>query len=128
MNQWHRFVRSVTHAWNGIRHVLQTQRNMKIHAVAAVIVLLAAWWLEIPRGDWMLVVFAIGLVLSLETVNTAIEAVVDLVTPERHPLARIAKDASAGAVLLAAITSVVIGLCVFGPPLMAKWEAWISRT
>jgi len=128
LNQWHRFVRSVTHAWNGIRHVLQTQRNMKIHAVAAVIVLLAAWWLEIPRGDWMLVVFAIGLVLSLETVNTAIEAVVDLVTPERHPLARIAKDASAGAVLLAAITSVVIGLCVFGPPLMAKWEAWISRT
>lgn len=128
MNQWKRFARSVTHAWAGIRHVLQTQRNMKIHAAAAVIVLLTAWWLEIPRGDWALVVLAIGLVLALETVNTAIEAVVDLVTQERHPLARIAKDAGAGAVLLAAITSVVIGLCVFGPPLMAKWETWISRT
>jgi len=117
LKEWHRFAKSVSYAWAGIRHTIRTQRNMQIHLVFAVLVIGAMWWLEIPRGDRLLVFFAIGLVFALETLNTAIEAAVDLITTERHPLAKVAKDAAAGAVLIAAITAVLIGLYVFGPPL-----------
>jgi diacylglycerol kinase len=96
---------------------------MQIHVVIAVIVLFAAWWLRIPRGDVLLVFFSIALVLALELVNTAIEAAVDLATSKVHPLAKIAKDASAGAVLVAAVVAVVIGVAVFGPPLWDKLAA-----
>ncbi|WP_134686908.1 diacylglycerol kinase family protein [Brevibacillus migulae] len=117
MKEWHRFARSVSYAWAGILHTIRTQRNMQIHLTVTVLVLVAMWWLEIPRGDRLLVFFAIGLVLALETFNTAIEAAVDLVTTERHPLAKIAKDAGAGAVLIGVFTAVLIGLYVFVPPL-----------
>ncbi len=74
----------------------------------------------------MLVFFIVTLVMVLEVVNTAIEAVVDLVTEEFHPLAKIAKDCAAGAVLIAAFSSVIIGLAVFGPPLLVKLKAIIG--
>lgn len=119
MKEWRRFAKSVACAWNGILHTIRTQRNMQIHLAVTILVLPALWWLEIPRGDRLLVFFAIGLVLALETVNTAIEAAVDLVTKEQHPLAKIAKDAGAGAVLIAVIAAVLIGLYVFLPPLLA---------
>jgi len=119
MNEWRRFVRSVGYACTGIVHTWKTQRNMQIHVIAAILVLFCTWWLQIPRGDVLLVFFSIALVISLELVNTAVEAAVDLITEETHPLAKIAKDASAGAVLVAAVISVVIGLAVFGPPLLA---------
>ncbi len=119
MKEWRRFAKSCSYAWSGILHTVRTQRNMQIHLAVAILVLIGMWWLEIPRGDRLLVFFAIGLVLALETLNTAIEAAVDLVTKEQHPLAKIAKDAGAGAVLIGVITAVVIGLYVFLPPLLA---------
>lgn len=120
MKEWRRFTRSCTYALQGIAYTVRTQRNMQIHAAATVIVLAAAWWLQIPRSDVLLVLFSIGLVTSLELVNTAIEAVVDLASPDWHAKAKIAKDAGAGAVLVAAILSAVIGIIVFGPPLLQK--------
>lgn len=93
---------------------------MQIHVAAAIVVLAAAWWLQIPRSDVLLVLFSIGLVFSLELVNTAIEAVVDLASPEWHAKAKIAKDVGAGAVLVAAILSLFIGVLVFGQPLLQK--------
>lgn len=93
---------------------------MQIHVAAAIVVLAAAWLLQIPRSDVLLVLFSIGLVTSLELVNTAIEAVVDLASPEWHAKAKIAKDVGAGAVLVAAILSVLIGVLVFGQPLLQK--------
>ncbi|MCK9910319.1 diacylglycerol kinase family protein, partial [Microbacteriaceae bacterium K1510] len=104
-------------------YAVKTQRNMQIHVVMAVLALLASWWLRISRGDVLLVFFAIALVFALELVNTAIEATVDLVTEERQPLAKAAKDASAGAVLVASILSVIIGIAVFAQPL---WEKLIG--
>ncbi|MBO8164101.1 MAG: diacylglycerol kinase family protein [Brevibacillus sp.] len=115
-----RFWGSVQHACYGIVHALKTQRNMRIHVLAALLVLLAAWWLEIPRSDVLLVFFAIGLVITMELMNTAVEAVVDLVTSEWREQAKMAKDTAAGAVLLAAMTAVVIGIWVFGLPLADK--------
>ena len=93
---------------------------MQIHVAAAIVVLAAAWWLQIPRSDVLLVLFSIGLVFSLELVNTAIEAVVDLASPEWHAKAKSAKDVGAGAVLVAAILSLIIGVLVFGQPLLQK--------
>ncbi|CAI8737925.1 diacylglycerol kinase family protein [Brevibacillus sp. NPDC058079] len=120
MKEWRRLTRSFTYALQGISYTVRTQRNMQIHVAAAIVVLAAAWWLQIPRSDVLLVLFSIGLVFSLELVNTAIEAVVDLASPEWHAKAKIAKDVGAGAVLVAAILSLIIGVLVFGQPLLQK--------
>jgi len=120
LKEWRRLVRSFSYALQGIVYTVKTQRNMQIHVAAATLVLAAAWWLQIPRSDVLLVFFSIGLVFSLELINTAVEAAVDLASPEWHAKAKIAKDASAGAVLIAAILSVGIGIMVFGPPLLEK--------
>ncbi|BAH43041.1 diacylglycerol kinase family protein [Brevibacillus sp. RS1.1] len=120
MKEWRRLTRSFTYALQGISYTVRTQRNMQIHVAAAIVVLAAAWWLQIPRSDVLLVLFSIGLVFSLELVNTSIEAVVDLASPEWHAKAKIAKDVGAGAVLVAAILSFIIGVIVFGQPLLQK--------
>ncbi|MED1783018.1 diacylglycerol kinase family protein [Brevibacillus fortis] len=120
MKEWRRLTRSFTYALQGISYTVRTQRNMQIHVAAAIMVLAAAWWLQIPRSDVLLVLFSIGLVTSLELVNTAIEAVVDLASPEWHAKAKIAKDVGAGAVLVAAILSFIVGVLVFGQPLLQK--------
>lgn len=119
-----RFLHSLRFAWAGIRHAVMTQTNMRIHLFFAAVVLVAAWWLAIPRTDLLIVLLFIALVVSLELINTAIEAAVDLVTTSLHPLAKAAKDTAAGAVLVAAAASVVAGIIIFGPPLYDKIAAW----
>ncbi len=106
-------------AFSGLGYAFRTQRNFPIHLSIAVGVLALAVWLRIPPPQWAILLLTIGLVLALELVNTALESLVDLVNPEFHPLAKAAKDVSAGAVLLAALVSVGVGLFVLGPPL---WE------
>ena len=98
---------------------MRTQANARIHVVAAIIVVAAGWFFAITRGEWCAVVGAIGLVLTAEGINTAIEATVDLASPDRHPLAERAKDVAAGAVLLASLTAAIIGLLIFGPRVLA---------
>jgi diacylglycerol kinase len=103
------------YAFRGILWVVASQRNMKIHLAAAAAVSAAAVWFELSLVEGAVAVLAVALVMVAETINSAIEKVVDLVTPEYHQLARLAKDAAAGAVLLAAFFSVVIGVLVFLP-------------
>ena len=83
-------------------------------------VILLGLWLDLLPVDWALLVSAMAAVWLTECINTAIEAVVDLASPEVHPLARVAKDVSAGSVLLAALFSIIIGLLVLGPPLWGR--------
>lgn len=109
--------RSLGFAWSGLVHLFLTQRNARIEAIIALWVLATAWWVGVSAVQWCILILTIALVLVLEALNTAIEALVDLVSPEHHPLARIIKDVSAGMVLLAAIASVAIGLLIFGPAL-----------
>lgn len=90
---------------------------MQVHMLAAVIVVLAGALTGLGRMEWMLVIVLIGGMLALELVNSALERTVDLVTEERHPLAKQAKDMAAGAVLVFAVTSAIIGLLIFLP----KW-------
>lgn len=101
-------------AWRGLILVCKNERNMKIHLAAAVIVLALSGFFRLSWEEFLFVTLAVALVMTAEVFNTAIETVVDLVSPDRHPLAGMAKDMAAGAVLLAAIFSVVVGLVVFG--------------
>lgn len=119
MNEWQRFFKSVGYAANGIFYTIRTQRNMQIHVCFAVVVVPLSFILPLDMSDVILVLFSVFLVLIAELINTALESAVDLVTQEHRPLAKAAKDAAAGAVLLAAILSVIIGITVLGPPLLA---------
>lgn len=118
------FIKSRTkafgYAFSGWWHVIRTQRNAWIHALISVFVLVVGIWLKLPLKDWAFIVIAFSLVWIAEFLNTALEAVVDLASEENHPLARVGKDVGAAAVLIAALTAIVIGLLVLGPPLLER--------
>jgi len=111
---------SVKHAGEGLFYAIRTQRNFRIHLVATALVVLMGVWLRLPGASWAILALMIGLVLVTEMMNTAAEALVDLASPDYHPLAKLVKDVAAGAVLVIALTSVVVGLIILGPPLLAE--------
>lgn len=108
------------HAFRGWWHVLKTQHNAWIHIVFASVVVAMGLWLGLEPLAWAVIVLTIAMVFTAEFINTAIEAVVDLASPLQHPLAKVGKDVGAGAVLVAALASIVIGLLILGPPLWAR--------
>jgi undecaprenol kinase/diacylglycerol kinase (ATP) len=110
---WHSF----GYALAGMRYVLLTQRNAQIHAGITLAVIGLGLFLRISVGQWAILVLTIGVVMAAEMFNTALEATVDLVSPDHHPLAKIAKDAAAGAVFALALIAMVVGACILGPPL-----------
>jgi diacylglycerol kinase len=118
-----RFLRNLlmafVYAFAGIRHVMR-QRNPRIHLLAATCVIAMAAWLKVSRGEWAMLVLCIGLVIAAETINSAIEAMVDLLSPDIRPSAKIAKDTAAGAVLISAIAAAVVGFLILGPPLWQR--------
>lgn len=106
------------HAFSGWWYVLRTQRNAWIHTIATSGVVMLGIYLKLGLQDWAILVLAIGLVWTAEFVNSALEAIVDLASPEMHPLARVGKDVGAAAVLIAALIAALIGLFILGPPLL----------
>ena len=104
---------SFIHAGTGIFACVKNERNMRIHLCAAFYVLLFMPFYDFTRGEKAAVFFCIGLVTALEALNTAVEAAVDLISPEKHPLAKLAKDAAAGAVLFAAAGSAAVGVLLY---------------
>ncbi len=108
-------LRSFGHAFRGLGLLLRTQHNARIHAVASVLVVAAGTVFRISPTEWTLIVLAILCVWATEAVNTSIEFLVDLASPDRHPLAAKAKDVAAGAVLVAATGAAIVGVLVFGP-------------
>jgi diacylglycerol kinase (ATP) len=108
------------HAFRGWWHVLKTQHNAWIHSLVATIVVVMGLWLGLKPLDWAVIVLTIAMVFTAEFINTAIEAVVDLASPVHHPLAKVGKDVGAGAVLVAALAGIVIGLLILGPPLWTR--------
>lgn len=116
--------RSFGYAFAGWWYVLRTQRNAWIHAVASILVFGMALALRLQPRDIALLVLTVAMVWTAEFLNTALEAVVDLASPELHPLAKVGKDVSAAAVLVAALAAVVIGLLVMGPPLWQVLSGW----
>jgi diacylglycerol kinase len=114
-------LRSFAFAFAGVAYLFRTQRNARIHAVFAAAACIVSAWLRISREDWAIIILTIALVLILEGLNTAIEAVVDLASPQYHELAKTAKDVSAAMVLIAAAASVIVGLLILGPPLWHRF-------
>ncbi|MFD1435871.1 diacylglycerol kinase family protein [Kroppenstedtia eburnea] len=106
---------SFRYALEGLKYTLVTQQNMRIHFLAALGVLLFSLWLPLTKVEVLILFVCILLVIVAELINTAVEAVIDLVTRDFHPLAKVAKDVAAGAVLLSAGMAVVVGLSIFYP-------------
>ena len=111
-------VKSFGYAASGVVQA-GSERNFKVDVVAAVVVFAACALLQVPAWGWAVVAMCVGVQLAMETVNTAIEAIVDLASPGIHPLAKRAKDCAAGAALITACASVIVGLIVFVPALLA---------
>ena len=112
-----KFFKSFSYAFEGILHAIKTERNFKFHLIAAVIVISSGLVTGLELVEWYVILILIGGMLSLELLNSAIERTVNLITLKRLPLAKQAKDLAAGAVLIFAITSAIIGLYIFVP----KW-------
>ena len=112
--------RSFRYASAGWWYVLRTQHNAWIHGLVSTAVLVLGLWLQITRQEWAIIILTMMAVWMAEFMNTALEAVVDMTMPEPHPLAKVAKDVAAAAVLVGAIGSVLIGLLILGPPLWTK--------
>lgn len=117
---------SFRHAFAGFSYALRTQPNTWIHAAATIAVLLLALLLRLPALHLAVLILTIGVVWTAELVNTAIEALVDLASPDHHPLAKISKDTAAAAVLASAVASVLVGLLILGPPLLQLLESLIK--
>jgi diacylglycerol kinase (ATP) len=111
------FLRSFLYAFRGIEELVRTQRNARVHLLAVAVVVVAGLLLGLDRPEWLAVTVICTLVLALEGVNTAIEAVVDLASPQYHDLARRAKDVAAGAVLIAALGALIIAALIVLPRL-----------
>ncbi len=106
-------IKSFNYAIDGIIHTVRSQRNMRIHFLAAALVLVASLLLDIGRVEFLVLLFAITLVLVCELLNSSIEAAIDITTTTYDPLAKIAKDVAAGAVLIAALNALIVGYFVF---------------
>lgn len=116
----HKRLTSFKNAFVGWWYVIRTQQNAWIHAVATVSVVLLGLWLRLVVRDWAVIIFVIAMVWIAEFLNTALEIVVDLASPDLHPLARVGKDVGAAAVLIAAASSAIIGILIMGKPFIEK--------
>jgi diacylglycerol kinase (ATP) len=113
-------LRSFGYAFRGFWYVLRTQRNAWIHAVIATLVFFLSLWLGLDAREWSIIILTTAMVFTAEFLNTAIEAVVDLASPQKHPLAKVGKDVGAAAVLIAALAAVLVGILILGPPLWLR--------
>lgn len=102
-------------ALKGIVYALRTEGHVQFHLFAAIVVIICSTYFDLKTLEWLFIIYAIGSVIIAELFNTALERAVDLAKPEFHPIAGVAKDVAAGAVLVAACQSVVIGTIIFLP-------------
>lgn len=115
-NQYPRdIISSFRYSMWGLAYVIKTQKHMKFHFLAGILILLFSWFLHLSKIEFLILTFAIFFVLVTEMVNTAIEITVDIKTQRKNPLARISKDVAAGCVLLASLNAVIVGLVILGP-------------
>jgi diacylglycerol kinase len=116
--EWARFIAGFGYAFSGLWYAMRTQRNIRVHIIMALLAITASILLHISPLEFALIFIAITGVFIAEMFNTVIELCVDLASPQYHPLAKIAKDVAAGAVLANALLSIIIGLFVLGPHLL----------
>lgn len=112
------FFKGFAHAWNGLQKAIASEFNLKVHLVAAICVIAIGFIVHLSTIEWSIIIGCIALVIVSELLNTAIEKLVDLVSPTHHPQAGLVKDIAAGAVLVCAIASVIIGCIIFIPKII----------
>jgi diacylglycerol kinase len=110
-----RFINSFSYAFNGLVYAFKTQLNFKIHCVAAVLVIALSVYVDLTITEWLWIVLSIGLVMIVELLNTGIEVLVDMVSPQKQPKAGAIKDLAAAAVLVSVLVAIAIGLFIFVP-------------
>jgi diacylglycerol kinase (ATP) len=108
-------LRAFRYAFAGLGHLLRTQLNFRVELAIGLVVIAAGVWARLERWEWAMLTLTIAFVLAVEALNTAIEDAVTLASPNVDPRAKVAKDAAAAGVLIAAVASVVVGVVVFGP-------------
>jgi hypothetical protein len=113
-----KLLKSFKYAFEGIFTGIKEEQNIKIHIVIMILVIIFGIMLKISKAEWIICIILFGLVISMELINTAIENTVDLITKEKNEQAKIAKDVAAGAVLVSAIASAIIGLIIFVPKIL----------
>ncbi len=118
-----KFLRSFAIGFTGLAHAFGSEQNMRIHGAIACCVIAAGFFFALAAWEWIAISFCIGLVISAECMNTALERLGDRVSLEQHPLIKHAKDCGSAAVLVLALTSAVIGGIVFVPKISA-WLGW----
>lgn len=116
------FIEAWKNAFSGIAHGFKTQRNLRVQLVAGIVVTILGIWLKISFTEWAILMLAVFLVLATEMMNTAVEAVVDLVTEKYNPKAKIAKDVAAGAVVLTAINAVIVSYFLFAEKIIQLFK------
>ena len=114
----HRLVKSFTYAFDGLKYAFKYEQNILVHTLATILVIIAGIFLKISLTEWLVLALIIGLVIATELINTSIEATIDLITKDVHPLAKIAKDTAAAAVLVFGLTAIVIGFIIFLPKIL----------
>lgn len=110
-----RFFKSFTYSIDGLKYAYKYEQSMMIHVLATICVIIANILFKVTGTEWLITLICIGLVLSAELINTAIEATIDLITMEIHPLAKIAKDCSSAATFVLAMIALIIGLVIYIP-------------
>ena len=111
-------LKSFYYAFQGIKVNILTERNLAIHFLVMLLVIVCGFVFKISVTEWLICILLFGFVITLELMNTAIETAIDICMPEINPKAKLAKDTSAGAVLVVAIVAVVIGIIIFGPKIL----------
>ena len=111
-------IKSFSHAINGIKYAISCEKHLRFHLFAAVLVIAAGWFFTISFTEWCLVILSMGAVITAELINTALEQLVNLVSPQQHPIAGRVKDVAAGAVLVISMVAAIVGLMVFIPKVM----------
>ena len=113
MSKFRSVPQSFKYAYDGVREAILNEPNFRIHLIISIITLIAAVIFRFTKYEWLTLLFTISFVLILELINTSLEAIVDLVSPERKNRAKVAKDVAAAAVLLAAVISIIVGVVLF---------------
>ncbi len=108
-------------AFKGLRYLLVTQHNARIHLVATILIIAAAFYFRLAAAEWILLLIVVGMVWAAEAINTALELLIDLVSPQKHPLAGHAKDVAAAAVLITAIIAALVGVILFAPHIINRF-------
>ena len=119
-----RLFKSFRYAFEGIIYTLKYEQNMLIHVLATIAVIGLGLIVKLSIVEWLFCILFIGIVIATELINSSIEAVVDLISPEKNSLAKVAKDTASGAVLVFALTSLIGGLIIFIPKIIMLIESW----